>query len=568
MKTLNQRSKSIIVSSLLVFTFVFSPLGAFAKENKNSNGEYKAKAKVEQRAEVKKEKNSRWNSFWDRVVSGWSLGTRVRAQVQENAKANSMPNISGITAPTVLKTGQMGTWTVKASDPNNDPLSYSVDWGESSPSIFKMMTNDEVFVQTSTFTHAYLNPGTYTVKFTVRNSAELETVSTVNVHVVGESVKEKPVISDLTATPTAPHKATIKWTTNVRASTVLWYGTTSPTDTSGSPIFSRGMRSINHKINLTKLTPDTTYYVVVGSANGAGMTKSSEISFTTPSKTSEDAPVIVSLSGPKTIGEGETETVTVNAYDPENDSLSYSVDWGDNLTPTALRVLPNPVFVQSATFSHVYDEAGKYFAKFTVKNSKGLTASSTMEITVTEAPADTVPPVIESHDNITAKATSTAGAVVTYTSPKVTDNVDEDTTATCLPASGSTFPIGVTTVLCNHKDSSGNAAVQTSFTVTVTADVTPPVIVGNIGVILEATSATVSWVTDETSDSTVFYSTITPLDVDADTTSSVSSDLDVTAHSLNLSGLTANTLYHVIVKSSDASNNSVSSSEFTFTTNP
>jgi hypothetical protein len=70
--------------------------------------------------------------------------------------------------------------------------------------------------------------------------------------------------------------------------------------------------------------------------------------------------------------------------------------------------------------------------------------------------------------NITADATSPQGAVVTYMSPTVVDEDSPLPTVNCLLASGSTFPIGTTTVNCSVKDSDdANSPVSASFTVTV-----------------------------------------------------------------------------------------------------
>src|SRR5262249_54710083 len=74
--------------------------------------------------------------------------------------------------------------------------------------------------------------------------------------------------------------------------------------------------------------------------------------------------------------------------------------------------------------------------------------------------------------NQTVEATSAAGAVATYTNATATDNVDGPVPATCTPASGSTFPLGVDTVTCSATDSSGNTGTAT-FTITV-ADTTGP----------------------------------------------------------------------------------------------
>ena len=66
---------------------------------------------------------------------------------------------------------------------------------------------------------------------------------------------------------------------------------------------------------------------------------------------------------------------------------------------------------------------------------------------------------------ITVPATSSAGAVVTYTASAV-DSAGNPLTPSCSPPSGSTFPVGTTSVTCTVTDSSGNTATK-SFDVTV-----------------------------------------------------------------------------------------------------
>jgi len=98
-------------------------------------------------------------------------------------------------------------------------------------------------------------------------------------------------------------------------------------------------------------------------------------------------------------------------------------------------------------------------------------------------PADTTPPVITLPANITAEATGPSGAVVTYAVSAV--DPDDAATVSCMPASGSTFPLGLTTVSCTATDTHGNTASGT-FTVTV-ADTTPPVLTINVTSPVEAT---------------------------------------------------------------------------------
>jgi uncharacterized protein YjbI with pentapeptide repeats len=81
---------------------------------------------------------------------------------------------------------------------------------------------------------------------------------------------------------------------------------------------------------------------------------------------------------------------------------------------------------------------------------------------------DTAPPVLSLPADSVTPATSGAGAVVTFNpAPASTDFVDGSITPICTPASGSTFPVGTTTVNCTATDAHGNTATG-SFTVTVT----------------------------------------------------------------------------------------------------
>jgi LPXTG-motif cell wall-anchored protein len=57
---------------------------------------------------------------------------------------------------------------------------------------------------------------------------------------------------------------------------------------------------------------------------------------------------------------------------------------------------------------------------------------------------------------------------VTFEPPTASDNSGVAPTVSCDRASGSTFPIGVTTVTCTAVDGAGNAA-SSSFTITVSS---------------------------------------------------------------------------------------------------
>ncbi|MFL5319748.1 MAG: HYR domain-containing protein, partial [Myxococcaceae bacterium] len=89
--------------------------------------------------------------------------------------------------------------------------------------------------------------------------------------------------------------------------------------------------------------------------------------------------------------------------------------------------------------------------------------------------------------NMTAEATSSAGAVVTFSTPVATDVVDGVRSVSCVPSSGSVIPLGTTSVACTATDTRGNSA-STGFNITV-ADTTAPQLTAPVIGHVEATSA-------------------------------------------------------------------------------
>jgi len=95
-----------------------------------------------------------------------------------------------------------------------------------------------------------------------------------------------------------------------------------------------------------------------------------------------------------------------------------------------------------------------------------------------QALVDTADPVLGTAPNVAAGAAGPSGARVDYPLPTATDNVDPAPAVTCSPASGTTFPIGTTTVSCTATDRAGRTSAQATFTVTV--DGTPPVVTPSV----------------------------------------------------------------------------------------
>jgi hypothetical protein len=137
--------------------------------------------------------------------------------------------------------------------------------------------------------------------------------------------------------------------------------------------------------------------------------------------------------------------------------VTYTATADENAT-----VVCNPA--SGATFA-----LGTTTVNCSATNILNQTTTGSFHITV----VDTTPPTLNLPANMTAEATSAAGAVVTYTAT-ATDLVDGNVTVHCTPASGSTFPLGTTNVPCSATDLHGNTA-NGSFNITV-VDTTPPAI--------------------------------------------------------------------------------------------
>ena len=92
-----------------------------------------------------------------------------------------------------------------------------------------------------------------------------------------------PVISDLIATSTTATTTQIKWTTNEKANSKVWYGLTTPVITATpTAIVSSSDFVLAHELTLTGLTATSTYYYVAVSADPSGnATTSAEKSFMT-----------------------------------------------------------------------------------------------------------------------------------------------------------------------------------------------------------------------------------------------------------------------------------------------
>src|SRR3989344_2077193 len=95
-------------------------------------------------------------------------------------------------------------------------------------------------------------------------------------------------------------------------------------------------------------------------------------------------PTISGVSGPTSLNVGQTATWTINASDPENGTLSYSVIWGDEAITSSTAGSPagSMMVQQTATFTHSYATVGTYYPTFTVRDNSGQSARTSLSVVV------------------------------------------------------------------------------------------------------------------------------------------------------------------------------------------
>ncbi len=95
-------------------------------------------------------------------------------------------------------------------------------------------------------------------------------------------------------------------------------------------------------------------------------------------------PTISSFSGPTSLAVNASGTWIIQASDPENQSLKYSIVWGDEFhgLPAFINTAMRDVFVQESTFTHSYARAGTYTVIVVVTDSSGAVAKTTSTVRV------------------------------------------------------------------------------------------------------------------------------------------------------------------------------------------
>jgi len=343
------------------------------------------------------------------------------------AAAHSDPPALRVSSPTVEATGSDGadaTYNVKAFDPTSgNPLAATCDVpsGTSGSGDFDVSG------------HFPLGQTTVTCDTTTDDSTPVETTGTVTVQD--------------TTPPTVTAPANVSTSTNDPGGKTVTYGSAGANDVVDGPLTPTCSPASGSNF------PVGTTTVTCSATDAHGNTGSD--SFTVTVTLNDTTPPVVTVPA----------DFSVDTESSGGRTVTFSASANDNVDgPLPASCSPS----SGSTFP-----VGTTKVTCTATDSHGNTGSADFDVTVNLV--DHTAPVISVPASFSVNTPNPSGTTVTY-SASANDNLDGPITPSCTPASGSTFPLGPTSVTCTATDSHGNSA-QKGFTVTVNlVDTTPPVI--------------------------------------------------------------------------------------------
>ena len=270
----------------------------------------------------------------------------------------------------------------------------------------------------------------------------------------------------------------------------------------------------------------------------------------------------------------KTPAIAANAvlsWDPntETDLAGYKVYYG-----TASGSYGAPIDVGNQTSYAVAGLNGPtYYFAVTAYNTSGTESAYSTE--VSKSFADTTAPTLSA---IAAGSITSGGATISWTTNEAaTSQVEYGITTSygssssldsALATSHSQSLSNLSPSTTYHyrvlsRDAAGNTGTSgdQTFTTLPAPDTTPPAISGIATSNISNNAATVSWTTDELSDTQIQYGTATSYGSATSRNTTLT-----TSHSQQITGLLSSTTYHYRVLSRDSAGNLATSGDLTFTT--
>jgi hypothetical protein len=387
-----------------------------------------------------------------------------------------------------------------------------------------------------------------------------------------------PVISNVTAGGLTSTSATISWQTGEAADSQVEYGLATSYGSSSSLNTSL---VTSHTVSLSSLQANTTYHYRVKSKDAAGnLATSNDFTFITLGQSSTifsdnfNAGSLNSNNWRKGSNTGNQAAVANNALDLRaSGSVSGWVITTNNYaalnTAVSIKVVaPNddgalgmsPTYNLSSPYG-IYDQAN-WYRFYTYRN--GHSGAYRLFVQWKKSGVDNG---LDVTGNLVINNTVYLRLRFDNTNIHFEASLDGvswiDTYNEAFGLPGYTLNSPFYYELAGYNTASNGVLTVDDFAISNNSapDAQPPVISNVASSNITTSAATITWTTDESSDSQVEYGLTTSYGLSSPLNTSL-----VTSHTVSLSSLQANTTYHYRVKSKDAAGNLATSDDFTFTT--
>jgi PKD repeat protein len=263
--------------------------------------------------------------------------------------SNIAPTIDTINGDITVNEGSVANFTATATDPGNDILTYTWNFGDGTDPI-----------EGQTVNHIFADNGNYIVTLTVRDSDGAATVQTLNTKVSNVA----PIVNAGTdSTANEGQAITFNGTYTdpgiLDTHTITWD-------------FGDG-NTTNGILNPTHTYSDNgTYNVTMTVTDNAGASTTDTLTITV----NNVAPTITQLTGTTEVAEGTPANFTATATDPGNDTLTYTWNFGDGSNP-----------IKGKDVTHTFLDNGIYTVSLTVRDKDGASTTQTLSTKVNNVAA-------------------------------------------------------------------------------------------------------------------------------------------------------------------------------------
>jgi len=496
----------------------------------------------------------------------------------------SPPTVTGITQTTAVIEWQ-----------TDEPSDSVVDYGETATYDSQATLPDDVTNHSVTLTG--LTAGTaYHFQVSSTDAAGNGPTYSIDTTFTTETVTTDDQAPEITSAPTVTNitdtTAVITWETDEPSNSLVRYDTASRADWSDYIASENDAGMVtSHSVTVTGLTANQTYFFMVGSEDAFGNgpdtsdtdnNPSAQQYFTTELTPDTNAPVIASVT---VAGTTDTTAIIIWTTDePSNSMVHYgssSSTWGNypSSENDAGMVTSHTVTITGLTQGSTY-----YFRVGSTDASgngpdlnSNATNPSTQQSVITDTTPDTDAPVIS---NVAVAGTTDTIAIITWDTDEPSnsmvhygatlenwgsyDSVENDAemvtshsvTLTGLTVGTYHFRVGSTDALSNGptvNPDPTNPSDDATF-ITTEPDTAAPVI-SNVAVAgTTDNTATITWTTDELSNTMVRYDTASRSSWEGYQWSKNNSQM-VTSHTITLTGLIKGSTYHFRVGSIDVFGN-------------